>query len=176
LIENWDAYGLFPHNYYLYGDPARGGRLRWIPWDHNFSFGLAPRFGPPPGGGRGGLPPGVPAFGGGPIPAFGGGDVLHRQVTEAWPLIRLLLADEVYAARYRAFLRASLEGLLEPAAFERRARALHAMIASSLVGERSSHSTINSREAFEQALDGPNGLIARLRARQDAVRAALGGK
>ena len=31
VIENWDAYGVMAHNYYLYGDPARRGQLRWIP-------------------------------------------------------------------------------------------------------------------------------------------------
>ena len=38
-VENWDAYGVFAHNYYLYGDPGQQGRLRWIPWDHNLALG-----------------------------------------------------------------------------------------------------------------------------------------
>lgn len=52
-----------PHNYYLYGDPAQKGRLRWIPRDNNMSFGVGPG-----GGGRG--RPGGPPFGGpdGPSP------------------------------------------------------------------------------------------------------------
>jgi spore coat protein CotH len=41
-ILNWDAYGAMAHNYYLYGDAVRGGRLRWIPWDHNMAFGAGP--------------------------------------------------------------------------------------------------------------------------------------
>jgi hypothetical protein len=45
VIQNWDAYGTMPHNYYLYGDPAQKGRLRWIPWDNNFSLGAAPALG-----------------------------------------------------------------------------------------------------------------------------------
>ena len=42
VVDNWDAYGRFAHNYYLYADPGRNGRLVWIPWDNNYSFGLIP--------------------------------------------------------------------------------------------------------------------------------------
>jgi hypothetical protein len=42
-----------------------------------------------------------------------------------------------------------------------------------VLAERPTHTTISSADAFKTALDGPDGLIARLRARQDAVRAAL---
>jgi hypothetical protein len=66
-----------------------------------------------------------------------------------------------------------LGGLLAPEAFDRRARALHALITSAVLAERPTHTTISSADAFKTALDGPDGLIARLRARQDAVRAAL---
>jgi len=171
VIANWDAYGTFAHNYYLYGDPAAGGRLRWIPWDHNFAFGGVPSFGAPVG-----VPP---EFARGGIRAAGpffGGDVLHRNAGDRWPLIGRLLADDVYAARYRTQLQHALGGLVEPGAFERRARDLHRMITPAVVGEqgeRPTHSTISSREAFVRALDGAEGLVARLRARQEAVRSAL---
>ena len=189
------------HNYYLYGDPAQGGRLRWIPWDHNMAFGAGPGFGRgfpgPPGGvpgrgvagpgpfggfGRGGPPPAGFGRGGARGPAglpFGpgrGDDVLHEQVGDAWPLIQRPLADEVYAARYRELLERALGGLFAPEAFEKRARDLHALIAPSVVGERGerpTHTTVSSREAFEGALDGAEGLIARVRRRQAIVRSAL---
>jgi hypothetical protein len=173
VIANWDAYGTFAHNYYLYGDPASGGRLRWIPWDHNFAFGGVPSLGPPVGAPPGFAPGGLPGAG-----PFGGGDVLHRSAGDGWPLISRLLADDVYAARYRAHLQHALGGLLEPGAFERRARELHRMITPAIVGaqgERPTHSTISSPEAFTRVLDGNDGLVARLRARQEAVRAALAG-
>ena len=176
VIENWDAYGGLAHNYYLYGDPSRRGQLRWIPWDHNFAFGAGPGGGrgfPGAGGGfgRGGVPP--PGRGGGAMPFGGTRDVLHRDVGDGWPLIKLLLADEVYAARYRSALEQALQGLLEPTAFERRARALHALIAPAVIGdrgERPTHTTVSSDEAFKNAIDG---LSARLKARRDSVRAAL---
>jgi hypothetical protein len=198
VIENWDAYGGLAHNYYLYGDPGRQGRLRWIPWDHNFAFGASPGgggrgFGPPGAGGFPGgggapapFPPGAPGgAAGAPFPppggrrgppmfgGRGGSDVLHRQVGQEWPLIRRLLDDEVYATRYREELERALRGLLAPEAFERRARALHALIAPAAIAERPTHTTIGSPDAFRSALDGPEGLIARLRARQDVIRTAL---
>ena len=205
-IENWDAYGAMPHNYYLYADPGTSGRLRWIPWDHNMAFGFgrgrglfvaapppggalanAPPPGgfpaPPPGGALAGPPPGAfPAIPQGRgFPAGGRGpclnnDVLHRSAGDAWPLIGRLLADEVYAARYRDFLTNALEGLLAPAAFEKRARDLHALIAPAVTGprgERPTHTTVTSPEAFERSLDGPDGLVERVARRRTAIRTAL---
>lgn len=199
-IGNWDAYGAMAHNYYLYADPASGGRLRWIPWDNNFAFGAAPgaalgRGGPGAGGqggpgfgggpgGRGGFPP---ARGGGPggrgpgggrgFPSPGGnGDVLHATVGPEWPLIQKLLADPVYQARYRAELQRAIAGLMAPDALAQRARALQAMIAPSVVGpqgERPTHTTISSAEAFQDSLDGPNGVITFVTQRVRAITTAL---
>ena len=184
-IGNWDAYGAMAHNYYLYGDPMKGGRLRWIPWDNNFAFGTgrgfpggAGRFGGPR---RGGPPPDAAAFpfppGGRDMrmpPPFGSGaDILQRQVGERWPLIQRVLADEVYAARYRQQLARAIEGLAAPGAIEKRVRELHAVIAPHVVGpqgERQTHTTISSPPAFEGAIDG---LLDSIANRHAAVRAAL---
>jgi hypothetical protein len=38
VIGNWDTYGAIPHNYFLYGDPEDGGRIKWIPWDHDLAL------------------------------------------------------------------------------------------------------------------------------------------
>ena len=199
VIDNWDAYGGMPHNYYLYSTAERKGQLRWITWDHNFAFGAAPGMGGrgfpggPRGGGAlfpargGGAPNAPPDFQAGGFQAFGGPggrgfggpggrggrDVLHQQVGDQWPLIRRLLDDDVYAARYRAALERALGGLLAPATFERRARELHTLVASAVLAERLTHTTISSGEAFKTALDGPDGLIGRLKARQDMVRTAI---
>jgi len=35
VIQDWDTYGIYAHNYYLYADPTQDGRFVWIPWDHN---------------------------------------------------------------------------------------------------------------------------------------------
>ena len=155
-VENWDAYGVFAHNYYLYGDPGQQGRLRWIPWDHNLALGAD--------------------FGGFGGSVFGGDDILHTQKGGQWPLISRLMADEVYAARYREHLARALEGLFAPAAAVVRMRQLHTLVASSVVGdrgERSSYTTISSPAAFDRSVDGPGGLRDVIERRHAAIRKAL---
>ena len=159
-LQNWDAYGTFAHNYYLYGDPGQKGRLRWIPWDHNFALGAGP-FG---------------LGGGGVAPGGGGDDILHTQKGSQWPLISRLLADEVYSARYREQLARAIEGLLAPDASAARLRQLHGLVASSVAGdrgERPSHTTISSAGAFERSIDGPGGLREIVERRRAAIRNAL---
>jgi hypothetical protein len=108
---------------------------------------------------------------------FGGGtDVLHRQVGANWPLIQKLLADETYAARYRAELARALDGLFAIDAAARRLRELHALIAPAVAGERGerpTHTTVSSPDAFAQSVEGPEGLIEIIRGRHEAVRTAL---
>lgn len=162
-IDNWDSYGRMAHNYYLYGDPAGGGRLRWIPWDHNMAFGMSM-------GGR------RPAIGSGfrsPVGAAGD-DFLHEYVSDAWPLIKRILADEIYAARYHELLSEAVTGYLSPGRFEARAETLHAMIAPFVVGElgeRPQHTTLSSPGAFDAALPE---LIEQVRQRVNRIRARLG--
>jgi spore coat protein H len=190
-IQNWDAYGAMPHNYYLYADPAQNNRLRWIPWDHNFSLGARPvvpggrgfmRGAPPPAGVAG--PPGdggpgpFPPPGRGGFPAMfgaGGTDVLHAQVGSEWPLIQKLLSDDVYAARYRGHLQNALGGLFAPPAAARRLRQLHALVTPAVLAERPASSTVSSPEAFKRALDGPDGLLEVIEGRHRAIRTALAG-
>ena len=190
-IQNWDAYGVMAHNYYLHGDPSSEGPSAMDPWDNNFSLGA--RFGFP-GGGRGGFgggPGGVPPFPGGVAPfpeallLFPQAFHLLRECSAAasmsftsrsareWPLIQRLLRDEVYAARYRAHLEHALEGLFAPEAASKKLLQLHALIAQSVVGERSSNTTVSSPAAFESSVDGPDGLPELVRQRRDIVRTAL---
>ena len=182
-IDNWDTYGAMAHNYYLYGDPKQRGRLQWIPWDNNMAFGVSPMGGPPgraggPGRGPGGPPPGGAPPGPPPFMAqmMGNRDLLHRNAAERWPLLRHVMADEVYAARYRVHLAQALQGAFEYERFARRARQLHSLVASSVTGpqgERPTHTTLSSADAFAQAVDGPGGLLELVRKRQADIREAL---
>jgi hypothetical protein len=200
-VQNWDVYGALAHNYYVYGDPGQKGRLRWIPWDNNLALaagfggfgrrGAFPPGGPPAGGqpfaifGRG-APPDAAANGQNPpaqfqAPAmFGGGDdILQTQAGAQWPLISRLMADEVYAARYRDHLARALEGLFAADAAVARMRQLHTLIATSVVGdrgERSSHTTVSSPEGFERSIDGPGGLREVIERRHETIRKALAAK
>lgn len=174
-VDNWDAYGRFAHNYYLYGDPGRGDRLVWIPWDNNFSFGGMP-FGL---GGRSSQPPAAPAgappagrgFG---LPFGSSDDVLHERVGPAWPLISRLLADETYRARYRVHLAHALGGLYEPDALGARVRAWHALIAAYVAKETPTRTTVSSQQNFQNAMGGPDGLLAAVNRRRSVIKAALG--
>ena len=95
LIQNWDSYGVTAHNYYLYADSARSGALTWIPWDHNLA-----------------LSPGLGFSGPG---GFGNARSLSLdEVGADWPLIRFLLDDEVYGARYRDLVAEVAGGAMSP--------------------------------------------------------------
>ena len=107
---------------------------------------------------------------------MGGRDLLHRNPGERWPLLQKIMGDEVYAARYHAHLTQALQGAFEYETFARRARQLHAMVApyvSGPQGERPTHTTLSSPEAFAQAVDGPGGLLELVRKRQADIREAL---
>lgn len=95
LLVNWDSYGNgFAHNYYLYADEARGGALTWIPWDHNLALSenlaqlMSDTFASL-------CPEGLRQVWGRPA------SLSLEEVGADWPLVRFLLDDAVYAARYR---------------------------------------------------------------------------
>jgi spore coat protein H len=109
IIQNWDAYGSMPHNFYLYHDPDTG-LLTWISWDHNEVLKA--------GGGRGGR--------GG----MGANASLSRdEVGQNWPLIRYLLDDPVYYERYLAYIEETLNGSFNPDEVAEKCRELAELIA-----------------------------------------------
>jgi spore coat protein H len=157
VIVNWDTYGALAHNYYLYADPARNGQLRWIPWDHNLSMSEGGFFGTAQA-------------------ATPEAELLHTNVGEQWPLISKLLADPIYAARYREGLLHASGGLFSPETGTARLRQLHALIEPFVTGadaERETHRTIASPEAFADSIEGPEGLAAHLQSRRDRVQSVL---
>ena len=91
VIENWDSYGSMSHNYYLYHD-SDSGQLHWISWDHNeaMSTGMA-------GGGRRG-------------PGGRSVSLDKADIDDNWPLIRYLLDDPIYYARYLDYLAETVAG------------------------------------------------------------------
>ena len=152
-MVSWDTYGAIAHNYYLYGDPADGGRLTWIPWDFNMS--LAMKLSPM-------------------------GDVatvMHDEVSEKWPLIRFLLDDPVYRAAYITELQAALDGPLAVASLQARMEQAHALIAPYVVGaegEKAPFTLLDKAADFEGALtSGTDALKPHVVARHEAVKAAL---
>ncbi len=88
LLQNFDTYGILPHNYYLYADEA-SGQLVWIPWDNNMA-----------------LLPSIPMNASiramrQRAPNFGTALSLDLDINpERWPLIGFLMDDEQYRQRY----------------------------------------------------------------------------
>ena len=144
-IDHWDTYGQMSHNYYLYGDPSQNGRLVWISWDHNMTW----------------------------TPGRGRTSIVPDNAPERWPLLRFLIADPVYRERYLQLLDEFAGGVYEKAAFDARARALHALVAPFVVGaegERAPYTLLRSAGAFTSGIDA---LITTADARRAAIAQAL---
>jgi len=127
VIQNWDTYGVMPHNYYLYHDPTTD-KLIWIPWDNNMALSSNQ----------------------------GMRDVLSlsmHEVDENWPLIRYLLDDSMYYAQYVANVDAVIHDAFEPARMETIYRELAVMIEPYALGENEEHTFLKSDEAFHSAVE-----------------------
>jgi spore coat protein H len=180
-IENWDAYGGLPHNYYIYGSPLDRDRLHWIPWDHDLALGAGGAAGPMAGPGADFVAPAGPPVDGGVVvrggPRMGGaGELFHDSVDAAWPLIRFLLDDPVYRARYRVHLEDVATRVFVPRAIETRLRDDHALIAPYVVGpegEAAGRTFLRNPEDFRDALSGPSGLLATIARRADEIATTL---
>lgn len=122
-IENWDCYGVYPQNYYLYADPA-DGRFRWIPWDHNMAM----------------------------MGRSIAEDAVHLDNVQAWwPLIRRVLDQPEWAALYRDELARAQSGLLLSEAAQGRAQELHDRIEDAADRETRSYTQLDSWSAFQAA-------------------------
>lgn len=136
-IVSWDAYGIVPHNYYLYHHSS--GQLRWIPWDQNNSFYLDPD---------------------------AGVDLALTEVDDTdGPLIRYLADDPVYWARYRAQLQAFYQGVFTQGRLDGLFEKYHGMVAPHVIGlngEQPGH-THTSSGAFINALPTLKGFVANRR-------------
>ncbi len=86
VIMNWDSYGIYPHNYYLFNDL---GRFRWITYDfgNSFNYTLGSRtsiwYNEPSGLGS---------------------------AQGSYPLIKNLLADKTYCEAYRTYAQLAVAG------------------------------------------------------------------
>lgn len=99
FVGHGDTYGVTPHNFYLYNNPATG-KLTWVSWDHNLTFDekYLARL------------------------SFD-----RAKVTDAFPLVRFLLDDPVYRERYVKLLAENIATVLAPDALKAKIRA-HAQV------------------------------------------------
>jgi spore coat protein H len=114
-LGNWDTYGGFAHNFYLYGDPARAGQLRFIAWDFDLAFD-----------------------GTGPT------DLTLQSYDGSWPLIQALARDPVYAVRFHEQLRATYDAEFVDGALAARVDALVARVADAIDREDAVHEGVRA--------------------------------
>lgn len=94
-------------------------------------------------------------------------------------MIRYLTDDSVYRAQYQQALRDALGGLYEKAAFDARAKQLHALVTPYVVGgdgvmgEKAPFTFISEPAEFRDALSAEGGLIPAADSLRDAVTTAL---
>ena len=145
VMQNWDAYGVIGHNYYLYNNPTTG-QLTWIAWDLNSSLREN-------------------------IDNHRAPSLSMDEVSERWPLIRYLLDDEAYHARYVAYVAEVSNDALEPEAVAARCRDLHDLIEPYVTGdagEQAGYTFLSSPEAFDTACTQ---LIKHVNSRYSAAQA-----
>ncbi|WP_164002510.1 CotH kinase family protein [Pyxidicoccus caerfyrddinensis] len=147
VMVNWDSYGNMSHNYYLYADPNDGNRLHWITWDHNLSMSSNRAL-----------------------------SLTLSEVTDSWPLIRFLMDDPVYRAKYEQYARESIDGPLSPATMKARMQAAHDLIAPYVSGDTAEREgfTYTNTQQFDASLTSSTGLFSFVEQREAAVRSTFG--
>ena len=126
VIQNWDSYGRMTQNYYLYNNPANN-LLTWIPWDHNEAL---------QDGKNGGS--------------------LNLNFSDlqsgSWPLIEYLYADEVYRAKYDAYVQETIEGPFEENAMQTTYDTYASLIEPYATSEVSGYTFLENTSDFQQAI------------------------
>ena len=155
-MQNWDTYGAMAHNYYLYTDPT-DGLVTWIPWDNNMSLSAASGPGGGEAGGRGGRMGNVR-------------ELDLESIGEQWPLIRYLMDDPIYKAKYQQYLEETIQGAFEPEKMAATYQKYHDLIAPYVEKEEQGFTQISSTEVLESSLDE---LIQHAQSRAEAVEEYL---
>jgi spore coat protein H len=124
---NWDTYGTMAHNYYLYNDPQRG--LTWIPWDNNEAMS---------GRGKNSL------------------SLSLSGIPDSWPLIRYVVDDPVYNARYKTYVKDFTKNVFTAEKMNALFDHHHSLITSSVIGpdakEEGAYTQLSSTGSFTSAL------------------------
>ncbi len=147
VIQNWDTYGISPHNYFLYNNPG-DSLLTWIPWDNNEALQEGKQ--------------------GGAL------SLALNEVSDGWPLISFLIDDTEYRATYNHYVRYTIDSVFVSSTMSFRYQAWHDLIAPYVTGadgEIDGYSFLSSTGDFDSELSY---LINHVSERQAAVAAYLG--
>ncbi len=147
-IQNWDTYGLMSQNYYLYNDPA-DTQLHWIPFDNNMAL----------------------TDNRGRVLSL---ELSEREVSDRWPLIRYLIDDPVYKAKYIDYVEETIATAFNPQRMQPIYEAAHKMIRPYVVGDEgevSGYTLLSNKAQFDQALTTLNQHVEdRYEAAQDFIK------
>jgi spore coat protein CotH len=99
-ILNWDTYGVAPHNFYLYSDPEKEGRITFIPWDLNESFNRSQKV----------------------------LSLSLNEIDDSWPLIFRIKNDEVYKQLYYQKISDFIKGPFSPESISRKLEKYEQMV------------------------------------------------
>lgn len=126
IIQNWDTYGIMPHNFYLYNDPDTS-TLTWIPWDHNEALQAG---------------------------KMGGSLALDFSNLQAssWPLIAKIYSDEIYKAQYDAYLLEIIGDAFETNIIHVLYDSYSTLVEPYATTELAGYSFLNSSNDFYQAI------------------------
>jgi spore coat protein H len=158
-LVNWDTYGALPHNYYLYNSPTQ--KLTWIPWDNDQSLGLKmdrPEGIRPPNNAstdtktpQRGRPP---MMMGGPIGM--GVSLKMENVGKNWPLIKAIVEDDIYFAKYKQYVREFTENVFTTEKMNALFEKNHKLISPFVIGkekEQKPYSHLNNLNDFKNELE-----------------------
>jgi spore coat protein CotH len=144
IVQNWDTYGRMTHNYYLYNNPDTN-KLTWIPWDNNEALQTG-------------------KMGGAYSLDFSGLN------SASWPLIGYMYQDEVYKAKYDAYLKEVIEGAFDETTLQALYTSYAALIEEYATSEVSGYTFLSSSSSFQPAV---NTLKSHATSRKNAVEAYL---
>jgi len=130
IIQNWDTYGIMPHNYFLYNNPD-DNKLEWIPWDNNEALQEG---------------------------KMGGALKLDfsNLETNQWPLIEYLYNDTVYKAKYDQYLEDIITTAFEPNYVKGLYAKYSPIIEDYATSENEGYTFLNSSSDFYAAIDELN--------------------
>ena len=122
IVQNWDTYGRMEHNYYLYNNPDNN-LLTWIPWDNNEALQDGKQ---------------------------GGSLNLNFSdlSSDDWPLIEYLYEDEVYKAKYDAYVQATIDGPFETTYIQGVYDTYASLIETYATSEVNGYTFLNSSNSF----------------------------
>ena len=145
VIQNWDTYGRMTHNYFLYNNPDTN-KLTWIPWDNNEALQTGNQQG-----------------------------ALSLNFSElsasSWPLIGYLYQDDVYKAKYDAYVKEVAEGAFNETTMQALYTSYASLIEDYATTEIDGYSFLNSGSDFQPAI---NTLKTHVTSRNAAVSSYLG--